>query len=65
MPPGPDLDLVARLVAAVDCPVIAEGRLVTPQDARAALDAGAYAVVVGTAITNPAAITGRFAEAAA
>lgn len=65
VPPGPDLDLVARLVAAVDCPVIAEGRLVTPQDARAALDAGAYAVVVGTAITNPAAITGRFAEAAA
>jgi N-acylglucosamine-6-phosphate 2-epimerase len=65
VPPGPDLDLVARLVAAVDCPVIAEGRLVTPEDARAALDAGAYAVVVGTAITNPAAITRRFAEAAA
>jgi N-acylglucosamine-6-phosphate 2-epimerase len=65
VPAGPDLDLVARLVAAVDCPVIAEGRLVTPEDARAALDAGAYAVVVGTAITNPAAITRRFREAAA
>jgi N-acylglucosamine-6-phosphate 2-epimerase len=65
VPAGPDLDLVARLAAAVDCPVIAEGRLVTPADARAALDAGAYAVVVGTAITNPAAITRRFREAAA
>ncbi len=64
VPRGPDLDLVARLVAVVDCPVIAEGRLMTPEDARAALDAGAYAVVVGTAITNPAAITRRFFEAA-
>jgi N-acylglucosamine-6-phosphate 2-epimerase len=65
VPTGPDLDLVARLAAAVDCPVIAEGRLATPEDARAALDRGAYAVVVGTAITNPAAITRRFREATA
>jgi len=65
MPVEPDLDLVSRLAAAVDCPVIAEGRYATPEQVRAALDAGAYAVVVGTAITSPAAITRRFLEATA
>ena len=41
-------------------PLIAEGRIHTPAQARAALDAGAFAVVVGTAITHPASITGWF-----
>jgi len=65
VPDGPDLDLVAKLTAELDCPVIAEGRYWTPDQARAALDVGAYAVVVGTAITNPGAITRRFREALA
>ncbi|GIF64043.1 putative N-acetylmannosamine-6-phosphate 2-epimerase [Asanoa ishikariensis] len=65
VPVGPDLELVARLAAAIAVPVVAEGRIWTPQEARAALDAGAHAVVVGTAITNPAAITGLFRRAAA
>ena len=39
---------------------IAEGRIHTPAQARLALDAGAFAVVVGTAITHPASITGWF-----
>lgn len=60
---GPDLELVRRLAQAVAVPVIAEGRISTPAEARAALDAGAYAVVVGTAITRPEAITARFVEA--
>jgi N-acylglucosamine-6-phosphate 2-epimerase len=60
VPDGADVELVAELARALDCPVIAEGRYWTPDDVRAGLDAGAYAVVVGTAITNPMAITRRF-----
>lgn len=61
--PGPDLGLVRDLAARLEVPVCAEGRLRTPEDARAALDAGAWAVVVGTAITAPAALATRFAAA--
>lgn len=62
-PPGPDVELVRRLVAAVDCPVVAEGRIRTPEDVRAVFDAGAHAVVVGSAITNPTDITAQLASA--
>jgi N-acylglucosamine-6-phosphate 2-epimerase/N-acetylmuramic acid 6-phosphate etherase len=64
-PAGPDLDLIRALVARVDVPVVAEGRFNTPELARAAIDAGAYAVVVGTMITNPREITRVFAGAVA
>lgn len=61
---GPDLDLLAELVAALPgLPVVAEGRIHTPVQARQAVDAGAHAVVVGTAITHPTTITGWFADA--
>lgn len=63
---GPDLDLVREVADQVpDLPLIAEGRIHTPAHAAAALDAGAYAVVVGTAITHPTTITGWFAAALA
>ncbi|WP_037571243.1 N-acetylmannosamine-6-phosphate 2-epimerase [Phaeacidiphilus oryzae] len=58
---GPDLELVARLAGRIDVPVVAEGRIGTPEEAAAALAAGAHCVVVGTAITAPTAITRRFA----
>lgn len=64
VPDGPDLELVAALVAALDCPVIAEGRIGTPALFRAALDAGAHAVVVGQSITDPGVITEKFLRAA-
>ena len=64
-PDGPDLELVERLARELDCPVLAEGRYATPDDVAAALDAGAFAVVVGTAITDPATLTQRFVEGAA
>jgi N-acylglucosamine-6-phosphate 2-epimerase len=64
-PAGPDLELVARLAAELDCPVLAEGRYASPEAVRAALEAGALAVVVGAAITDPLALTRRFAAAAA
>lgn len=57
---APDLGLVAALAARLSVPVIAEGRFSTPARARAALDAGAHAVVVGTAITNPREIARGF-----
>ena len=61
---GPDLDLLRHIAGAdFGVPVIAEGRIHTPAQARQALDAGAFAVVVGTAITHPATIAGWFAEA--
>jgi len=63
-PEGPDLELVRLLVQALDCPVLAEGRYTSPEFVRAAFDAGAWAVVVGTAITDTAAITRRFADVA-
>jgi N-acylglucosamine-6-phosphate 2-epimerase len=63
-PDGPDLELVAALAARLDCPVVAEGRYATPEQVGAAFAAGAFAVVVGTAITNPVALTRRFAAAA-
>ncbi|NYH45861.1 N-acylglucosamine-6-phosphate 2-epimerase [Micromonospora jinlongensis] len=63
--PGPDLDLVSQLATAIDVPVIAEGRIHTPAQAAQALRAGAWAVVVGTAITHPSTITGWFASAMA
>lgn len=65
VPEGPDIALIGDLVAAVETPVVAEGRLHTPAHARAALDAGAWAVVVGQAITSPEAILRRFHRALA
>lgn len=63
---GPDLEFVREAVAAAegtDIPVFCEGRVHTPEQAKAALDAGAFAVVVGTAITHPTSVTGWFANA--
>ncbi|MBX3028993.1 MAG: N-acetylmannosamine-6-phosphate 2-epimerase [Chloroflexi bacterium] len=62
-PTGPDIELVRRLVAASSLPVIAEGRYRRPEDVRAAFEAGATAVVVGQAITDPVALTRRLVEA--
>ncbi|MEU1468120.1 N-acetylmannosamine-6-phosphate 2-epimerase [Streptomyces sp. NPDC005761] len=59
---GPDLDLVSALSAAIDVPVVAEGRINTPAEAAEALTRGAHSVVVGTAITAPTALTARFVE---
>lgn len=61
---GPDLELLAEIAAAdLGKPLIAEGRIHSPAQARAAMDAGAFAVVVGTAITHPSTITGWFKAA--
>lgn len=56
-PALPDLKLVEDLARRLKVPVIAEGRYNSPDLARRALDAGAYAVTVGTMITDPVEIT--------
>jgi putative N-acetylmannosamine-6-phosphate epimerase len=56
-------ELVTALVRETGKTIIAEGNVSTPALARAALDAGAWCVVVGSAITRPCAITATFVEA--
>ena len=60
---GPDYELVKRLSETVDIPVIGEGRVHSPEDAVKMLEAGAFAVVVGGAITRPMEIATRFIKA--
>jgi N-acylglucosamine-6-phosphate 2-epimerase len=48
----PDLHLVERLANRLSVPVICEGRLRSTSDARRAFENGAFAIVVGTAITG-------------
>lgn len=57
---GPDFDLLKRLALDLPIPVIAEGRIATSEQAARALDLGAFAVVVGGAITRPQWITRQF-----
>ena len=59
----PDIALIGRLSEAGVGPVVAEGRFWHPPQVREAFEAGAFAVVVGTAITNPSAIAERFVRA--
>jgi len=59
---GPDLELVRKLTAEINAPVIAEGRYWYPNEVCEALKAGAHAVVVGTAITRPHKIVERFVQ---
>lgn len=60
---GPDYNLVKSLVESIDIPVIAEGRVHEPKQAAEMLNLGAYAVVVGGAITRPLEIANRFMKA--
>jgi putative N-acetylmannosamine-6-phosphate epimerase len=55
--------LVEQLAKSLHVPVIVEGHVRGPEDLRRAFDAGAFAVVVGAAITQPEAITARFIAA--
>ena len=61
--PGPDLALVERLATGTRLPVIAEGRIRSANDVRAAFRAGAYAVVVGGAITGIETLVRHFVDA--
>jgi N-acylglucosamine-6-phosphate 2-epimerase len=58
----PDYDLVHLLSKKLQTPVIAEGRVSSPEEALKCLQLGAWAVVVGSAITRPQLITKAFTE---
>jgi N-acylglucosamine-6-phosphate 2-epimerase len=59
----PDFDLLNAVVRAVDIPVIAEGHIQTPAEAQKCFALGAWAIVIGTAITRPVELTQRFVRA--
>lgn len=56
----PDYRLVETLAATLDNPVIAEGKIHYPWQAKTMLALGVHAVVVGGAITRPFEIACRF-----
>ncbi|WP_321474253.1 putative N-acetylmannosamine-6-phosphate 2-epimerase [uncultured Paludibaculum sp.] len=56
-------EFIAELVRRCPVPVIAEGGIGLPEEAASAVRAGAWAVVVGSAITRPHLITREFADA--
>lgn len=59
----PDFQIVQKLAESLDIPVFAEGRIHTPAFAKKMIQLGAWAVVVGTAITRPGIITSWFIDA--
>ncbi|WP_184450578.1 putative N-acetylmannosamine-6-phosphate 2-epimerase [Rhizobium sp. BK538] len=61
-PLDPDIELIAAMRQLTPF-VIAEGRIRSPEQARAAAQAGAFAVVVGSAITRTEHVTSWFNEA--
>lgn len=58
----PNLEMVKELSLHSGKLVIAEGGIWSPEDLESVLEAGAFAAVVGTAITRPMDITKRFAK---
>lgn len=59
----PDFILLENLLDKLTIPIIAEGRFTGPNQVLKALEMGAYAVVVGKAITQPEFIVNQFAQA--
>ena len=59
----PDYELMRRLAEDTDIPVIGEGKIHYPDQAVKALQTGAWAIVVGGAITRPLEIAQRFMKA--
>ena len=57
---GPNFGLIKEVLDAVKIPLIAEGKINTPEELKAVLEAGAYCAVVGGAITRPQNIAKRF-----
>jgi N-acylglucosamine-6-phosphate 2-epimerase len=60
--PKPDIELIEQLKAVLSIPIIAEGNIETPELAAKCIKAGAFAIVVGAAITRPQLITKKFVE---
>jgi N-acylglucosamine-6-phosphate 2-epimerase len=59
----PDFELVENLAKRLTIPIVCEGRLRTREDVRRAFDCGAFAVVIGGAITGIDQLVQQFVEA--
>lgn len=60
---GPNFDLLKKCVDTLHVPVIAEGKINTPEDLKQVYEkCGVFSAVVGSAITRPQLITKRFSE---
>ncbi len=57
-----NFEVLDAIIRRLQVPIVAEGNFDTPEKARRALEAGAYAVVVGGAITRPQLIAKKFVE---
>lgn len=60
--PKPDIELIEKLKEVLNIPIIAEGNVETPELAAKCVEAGAFAVVAGGAITRPQLITKKFVD---
>lgn len=58
----PDFQLISDLTARVSIPVFAEGRVRSPEQAVRCFECGAFALVIGGAITRPQMITEHFVK---
>ena len=58
------LPLIQSILTKLTIPVLVEGHITHPDEVRTALNLGATAVVIGSAITRPESITARFVQAA-
>lgn len=58
-----DFEYLKKLLKTVNQPVIAEGKIDTPEKLKRCLDLGCFSVVVGGAITRPLEIATRFVNA--
>lgn len=61
--PLPNYNMIRTLVKESGKPVIAEGGIWSPEELKEVYAAGAFSVVIGTAITRPMDITKRFVKA--
>lgn len=59
---GPDFESTKKIVEMTNTPVIAEGKINTPEDLKKVYGCGVYSAVVGSAITRPQLITKKFVD---
>ena len=60
---GPNYELLKKCVDELNVPVIAEGKIHTPEELKRVYDeCGVYSAVIGGAITRPQEITKRFVQ---
>lgn len=57
---SPNFELMHQLVEQTEVPIVAEGKLHSPNDLKSAYEANVYTAVIGGAITRPYEITKRF-----